>query len=687
MSTKDSGVSTAQKRVWQAASELDEEESNADDQASEFINTLIDNVSREMDQVQTPKKTPQNSEVHRKQSDSIGEGFGSSRKSDMTNTPSQKKSFLVSSKKNSSLKKPVSDAKKSSNITSSVVTGKFDSPQKRSPKKGELRTNPAEEFRAWLINEERIIPGIIKSPIGFFINLEEKKIEIREGDEVSFSPDQKETHIQFSGIAVERQEEPQYPCDFVSNYRGRDYCIRVHPTLPVEPENCSVFDPEDVPLGRGNFAFYDMLLDGILLDSKNQTHIAVAAVDFEDPTKIGLAFRADDVKSRLVAGIRRYQFGGLDALVYKLAPLHKHEKADMFITMEQGETLPVPSPLLTGFYATVRISGRPDYSGEVKCRPGEKGISVWLPWKAQGKEKWGRPRHLTKKSTPATEMPKERPRFLVVDLDQDVVAQRKVLADLELEVRNWVINDARKKRPLIDEFQKPDSKYFEIDGLEFGMEDDEGTKIQVRVKDKESPYDGFQDPEGFIDVWNPEEIKYRLECSPYKGDKSKLRKDQDNLVFEEGKGEGFQGVPRVILDSRLVYPTIKTTSEVPGLTLVSMKLQKDDENGPRNVRAVGNLTKEKQRHPFFRQTPTKKINNLREKAARTIQYFFFYKKNRRALRKLVPKLKLARTTVESKYLSWKGFLLFWARTNPSHLKVPFETSVQEFINSTDQLRK
>jgi hypothetical protein len=310
-------------------------------------------------------------------------------------------------------------------------------------------------------------------------------------------------------------------------------------------------------------------------------------------------------------------------------------------------------------------------------------VQVWLPWKAQGKAKWGKPKELNKKRSTEDDLEKGRPRYLIVDLDADEVEQRKQLKDLELEIKNWIIVDKKKKDPPKESFLNTSAKYLEVDGLEFGLIDDVGNQLQIKMKQKGGEYDGFEDPEGYVDVWEPEEIHYRVICSPYEQTQP-LRTSA--LSPEELKApySGDKRTPATPnkIDSRVSHPKVKDSAEKSGVTLVSMRLHSNDEPQSRVLKAVGKMSSAESNKN--RNSPAKRVKDFEQRAAQSIQYYFLYHLRKEQLRKMAFKLSSARSILVSKNLSWRGFLRYWAASNPFEKNHSFEDTLRRFILSTSK---
>ena len=215
------------------------------------------------------------------------------------------------------------------------------------------------------------------------------------------------------------------------------------------------------------------------------------------------------------------------------------------------------------------------------------------------------------------------------------------------------------------------------------MIDDVGNQLQIKMKQKGREYDGFEDPEGYVDVWEPEEINYKVQCSPYEGQQP-LRSSalQPEAQLEAKSGEKRKHAAPANIDKRVSNPTVKDTAEKPAVTLVSMSLQNSDEPQPRLFKAVGKMSSAESKKT--KDSPARKVKGLEERAAQSIQYFFLYHLNKDHLRKLAFKLSSARSILASKNLSWRGFLHYWAMSNPFDPDHSFEETLRRFILGTSK---
>lgn len=534
--------------------------------------------------------------------------------------------------------------------------------------KHRLRSRPEDIFDCYVVTEPRLIPAKLSSVRGFIVNFSKGKVEVKNGDicKVQYEG------LTVDGIAEERQRYQDLDCDFVVvDERDNRTAVRIRPQGEVPEPNCTVYTDKEVLMGRG---YLDVNgVNGILLDSQDQTHRAIVSFpndDIASAETLSLYTKSGTPRERKIIGRREEVIAGYSVAVFKLVPEIRGQRAELlfiFWPLTPAE----PTPLLNGVKASLQMQDRPEFNGEIICKP-TKGddfqMQLWLPWKAQSLSKWiptasqpspskqsGSNKSNKSLSGSGSNAALSRPRYLIIDLDAKPSSR---LNDLELGVKQWAYDERNKNKPARGEWIPPLGRNAGLDGLEFGIIDEKGNRVDVRIDEEEekalhdSQPSPKRQPAGYTEVHDEDELNYKVQCWPY--------------ADGDGKGLSFGESTEGRMSSSGGYNSGLRPD--PVAVLVSLNDQYDN---PYTMRGVG-----KMRRKEIKENPTSKMNAIKDRAARTIQAYCMYNLNKLELRRLTRGLLDAHRMLKtSKHpaASWRGFLRHWSETT-DYSKDPASTA-------------
>jgi hypothetical protein len=216
------------------------------------------------------------------------------------------------------------------------------------------RTNPDEKFPCWVLNDEREPENaFISSPEGFWIDLDNGKIEVMAGDPVKIEPQEGQKFEEVTSKARKRDEKKDPECDFIvkDEDRNRLSVIINFEKLPLKQSNCQLFDPEDNKVcraklrlcGRDNETGESIqYFNGVLVDENLKvSHVLVKRLDEE---RLLLKRSKDATTEEIVTAEEVKIVGYIPAKVVSLDPFYtqKSRAEQVYIPFEAFRVYKTP---------------------------------------------------------------------------------------------------------------------------------------------------------------------------------------------------------------------------------------------------------------------------------------------------------------------------------------------------------
>jgi hypothetical protein len=368
------------------------------------------------------------------------------------------------------------------------------------------RSKPTDRYPVWYLKKGETIPALISSPDGFHLHPIDEKMEIKQGDKAFVEPVEMGGFKKTRGI-VHKPLPTDGDCDFVviDSDKGR------HPILmnlrkktrKVTNPNCTVYDPDDVKLGRARLDLKDEdslkrpydILNGVLVDSSNSVSDVLVKRNSQDPKNIVIK-KSKGIQQK--SKVTKQQFIQLGPHKVEVLTLEqsKHEEA--------SKAAPELVFLMNPPFLITRNLLLDDEKGVAECENLVDYHQVLIvdPFDGEGPVALDSVYLISNQKNRSAELPK----YVRLQID-NLNKNQKEIEDFKNLVRNHV-----KKQPV----EEPQRNIMGLEGINLRIVGGDGQELFIKIRDKDAPQSAEESMlESYESVSDPEDLYYQIE---YNGD-------------------------------------------------------------------------------------------------------------------------------------------------------------------------
>ena len=570
------------------------------------------------------------------------------------------------------------------------------------------RTNPDEKFPCWILNEDHEPEqALISSPEGFWIDLDNGKLEVMAGDPVHVEPLIAEKFDEVDSVARKRDDAKDPDCDFIikdENKKRRQVIINPD-KLPIKKSNCQLYDPEDQKVCRAKIRLcgHDpetgepiKYFNGVLVDENHKvSHVLVKQIDEE---RLLMKRTKDSTTEEIITKEKITMVGDVPAKVITLDPFYtqKSRAEQVYIPAEPFRVY--KTPLLDAEEAkATSVEDDRIFEGPILVEPVHEGrtheVFMLIPPEKRDESQIREsyiPRYV--RVEPDFEIKEEQKKF---DDFKNTVHQE---AETQKKLEETGPSKPANNRPVSPKALKP----LAVDRVDLKVADLVPTRDSLKPARRQEAHEDLDDSAlgCFDSLKNSEELYYEIDYDEKKASKPELtesRGSRTNLRTNDpdqvSNGKANSQHNRSSLDqsesnissrrpsSQASYKVVpaqkpkKTSTTSPKIVEGPARIRFDtisDDNKKMKFVGIGKLS-----NPDTERSPKKyseQLKDVKNRAASTIQLFCLYcLKKPRWRQVFLKKYKRAKTELGSEAL-FRRFLLHY-------VCLPTQVSVEKALEN------